>query len=216
MKKKIINKFLGLQFSRRDPIFQKLMGPRTPFWKCLAPTLLLLLREFLFWYCFCSSFICIGFSLSVCPSICLPDHWHPIHDDIIKWKYFPCYWPFVQGIHRPPVNSLYKGQWRGAVMFSLICAWADGWVNNRNAGDLRCHHVHCDFTIMQDNNIQHLYNFNQSPLIVNRSLRNEFQGNLNKTQHSAVKKINLKMSSAKWWQFCLCPSVIILGIYCMF
>ena len=39
MKKKIINKFLGLQFSRRDPIFQKLMGPRTPFWKCLAPTL---------------------------------------------------------------------------------------------------------------------------------------------------------------------------------
>ena len=39
MKKKIIIKFLGLQFSRRDPIFQKLMGPRTPFWKCLAPTL---------------------------------------------------------------------------------------------------------------------------------------------------------------------------------
>ena len=41
MKKKIIIKFLGLQFSRRDPIFQKLMGPRTPFWKCLAPTLVL-------------------------------------------------------------------------------------------------------------------------------------------------------------------------------
>ena len=39
MKKKIIIKFLGLQFSRWDPIFQKLMGPRTPFWKCLAPTL---------------------------------------------------------------------------------------------------------------------------------------------------------------------------------
>ena len=37
--KKIIIKFLGLQFSRQDPIFQKLMGPRTPFWKCLAPTL---------------------------------------------------------------------------------------------------------------------------------------------------------------------------------
>ena len=39
MKKKNIIKFLALQFSRRDPIFQKLMGPRTPFWKCLAPTL---------------------------------------------------------------------------------------------------------------------------------------------------------------------------------
>ena len=42
MKKKIIIKFLGLQFSRRDPIFQKLMGPRTPFWKCLAPTLVIM------------------------------------------------------------------------------------------------------------------------------------------------------------------------------
>ena len=23
------------------------------------------------------------------------------HDDVIKWKYFPRYWPFVRGIHRP-------------------------------------------------------------------------------------------------------------------
>ena len=28
-----------------------------------------------------------------------------IHDDVIKWKYFPRYWPFVWGIHRSPVNS---------------------------------------------------------------------------------------------------------------
>ena len=40
------------------------------------------------------------------------------HDDVIKWKHFPRYWPFVRGIHRSPVNSLYKGQWRGALMFS--------------------------------------------------------------------------------------------------
>ena len=46
-----------------------------------------------------------------------------IHDDVIKWKYFPRYWPFVRGIHRLPVNSPHKGQWRGALMFSLICAW---------------------------------------------------------------------------------------------
>ena len=45
MKKKIIIKFLGLQFSRRDPIFQKLMGPTTPFWKCLVPTLLSSLND---------------------------------------------------------------------------------------------------------------------------------------------------------------------------
>ena len=44
-----------------------------------------------------------------------------MHDDVIKWKHFPRYWPFVRGIHRSPVNSPHKGQWRGALMFSLIC-----------------------------------------------------------------------------------------------
>ena len=44
-----------------------------------------------------------------------------VHDDVIKWKHFPRYWPFVRGIHRSPVNSPHKGQWRGALMFSLIC-----------------------------------------------------------------------------------------------
>ena len=43
------------------------------------------------------------------------------HDDVIKWKHFPRYWPFVRGIHRSPGNSPHKGQWRGALMFSLIC-----------------------------------------------------------------------------------------------
>ena len=36
-------------------------------------------------------------------------------------KTFSAYWPFVRGIHRSPVNSPLKGQWRGALMFSLIC-----------------------------------------------------------------------------------------------
>ena len=42
------------------------------------------------------------------------------HDVVIKWKHFPHYWLFVRGIHRTPVNSLHKGQWRGALMFLLI------------------------------------------------------------------------------------------------
>ena len=53
------------------------------------------------------------------------------HDDVIKWKLFPRYWPFVWEIHRSPVNSPHKGQWRGALMFTLICARINGWVNNR-------------------------------------------------------------------------------------
>ena len=43
------------------------------------------------------------------------------HDDVIKWKHFPHYWPFVREINRSPVISPHKGQWRGALMFSLIC-----------------------------------------------------------------------------------------------
>ena len=70
------------------------------------------------------------------------------HDDVIKWKHFPRYWPFVRGIHRSPVNSPHKGQWRGALMFSLICTRINGWVNNGEAGDLRRHRAHYDVTVM--------------------------------------------------------------------
>ena len=41
------------------------------------------------------------------------------HDDVIKWKHFPRYWPFVRGIHRSPVNSPHRGQWRGAWVLYL-------------------------------------------------------------------------------------------------
>ena len=69
-------------------------------------------------------------------------------DDVIKWKHFPRYWPFVRGIHRSPVNSPHKGQWRGALMFSVICAWINAWINNREAGDLRHHRAHYDVMVM--------------------------------------------------------------------
>ena len=66
------------------------------------------------------------------------------HDDVIKWKHFPHYWPFVRGIHRLP----HKSQWRGALMFSLICVWINDWVNNREAGDLRRYRAHYVVTVM--------------------------------------------------------------------
>ena len=73
---------------------------------------------------------------------------HTGHGDVIKWEHFPRYWPFVRGIHRLPVNSPHKRQWRGAWMISLIRAWTNVWVNNRDAGDLRRHRAHYDVTIM--------------------------------------------------------------------
>ena len=72
-----------------------------------------------------------------------------LHDDVIKWKNFPRYWPFVRGIHRSPVNSPHKGQWRGALMFSLIYARTNGWVNTGDAGDLRRKHAHYDVIVMK-------------------------------------------------------------------
>ena len=50
----------------------------------------------------------------------------------------------------PPVTGGFphKGQGRGALMFSLTFAWTNGWANNRDAGDLRGLHVHCDVTVM--------------------------------------------------------------------
>ena len=72
----------------------------------------------------------------------------PYHDDVIKWKHFPHYWPFVRGIHRPPVNFPHKGQWRGVLMLSLICVWINGWVNNGEAGDLRRYCAHYDVSVM--------------------------------------------------------------------
>ena len=72
----------------------------------------------------------------------------PRHDDAIKWKHFLCYLPFVRGIRRSTVNSPHKGQWRGALVFSLICAWTNGRLNNRYAGDLLRHRTHYAVRVM--------------------------------------------------------------------
>ena len=61
---------------------------------------------------------------------------------------FSCYWPFVRGIHRSPVNSPHKGQWRAALIFSLVFVWINAWVNTREAGDLRRHRTHYDVIVM--------------------------------------------------------------------
>ena len=48
-----------------------------------------------------------------------------------------------------PWNSPHKGQWRGALMFSLVSAWINGSVNNREAGDLRRNRAHYDAIVME-------------------------------------------------------------------
>ena len=94
-------------------------------------------------------------SRSVCvPCKCVHPRWYThgsgplFHDDVIKWKHFPCYWSFVWGIHRSPVNSPHKRQWREALMFSLIFVWTNTWANNGEAGVLRRHRVRYNLIVM--------------------------------------------------------------------
>ena len=88
-------------------------------------------------------------AVCVAINICQERMWPTqlLHDDVIKWKHFPRYWPFVLGIHWSPVNSPHKGKWLGALMFPLICAWINDWVNNAEAGDLRRHRAHYDVIV---------------------------------------------------------------------
>ena len=49
---------------------------------------------------------------------------------------------FVRGIHPSPVDSPHKGQWHKALMFSLMFALTNDWINSGVAGDLSTDDVH--------------------------------------------------------------------------
>ena len=51
------------------------------------------------------------------------------------------------------MNSPHKGQWRGALIFSLVCAWRKACANNRDAGGLRHHRAHSDATVINQQQI---------------------------------------------------------------
>ena len=72
----------------------------------------------------------------------------PLHDDVIKWKHFPRYWPFVRGIHRSGDFPAQRPVTRRFDLFFFICARINDWVNNREAGDLRRYRGHYDVTVM--------------------------------------------------------------------
>ena len=110
----------------------------------------------------------------------------PVYDDVINWKHFARSWPFVRGIHRSPVNSPHKGQWRGALMIFFICASANGWVNNWDTGDLRRYSAHYGVTVMC---------FLAGVWITQGK---KFSKTWIKIKDLSFKKTHLKISSAKW------------------
>ena len=143
-----------------------------------------------------------------------------LHDDVIKWKYFPHYWPFVRGIHRSPVNSPHKGQWRGALMFTLICARINGWINNREAGDLRRNRTHYDVTVMcwQCVDYYHCFNY-QYPLFTpippstmddsfeTRNHKILFKFSLSFLSHLYHYYFPPQISTVKYLQYCVLANI---------
>ena len=95
--------------------------------------------------------------------------WILVHDDVIKWKIFRVTGPLCWEFHRSAVNSPHKGQWRGALMFSLTYTWINGWVYNREARGLRRHCAHYDVTLME-RRVCHICNIWYPKLILNPNL----------------------------------------------
>ena len=70
---------------------------------------------------------------------------------LVTGNHLPWYWSSLLGKFLSPLDSPNKGQWRGALVFSLICAWINGRAYNRDADDLRCYRAHYDVTVMAGN-----------------------------------------------------------------
>ena len=80
-----------------------------------------------------------------------------VHDDVIKWKPFLCYWPLrgkFTGHRQIPLTKT-----NGAELwcFLLICAGINSWVNDRDAGDLRRHRAQYDVTVISHDVFTHMH-----------------------------------------------------------
>ena len=69
-----------------------------------------------------------------------------MQDDVIKWKHFLRYWPFVREATSYRWIPFTKAS--GAELFSLIYALTNGWANNGDAGDLRPRRANYDVTVI--------------------------------------------------------------------
>ena len=66
----------------------------------------------------------------------------------------------LRGIRWSPVDSPHNGQWHGALMLSLLCAWINYWINSGNTCHLRCHNVHVTSLLWQKFFSDQTYNKN--------------------------------------------------------
>ena len=117
-----------------------------------------------------------------------------MHDDSSNRNIFRVTGHLCGGIHWSPVNSPHKGRWHGAVMFTLICARINGWVNNCEAGDLRRHHGHYDVIVMVCTHVQRIENWYMGTLC---------WGNVSCSQKRlpSFQKKNVSIRPVLYWEF---------------
>ena len=80
-----------------------------------------------------------------------------LHDDVIKWKHFPCYLPFVRGTTDHPLTK--------AVTRSFD-VFFDGRLNKRLSKQSKRHRAHYDFTVMPNILCAEQWSLNLIPLFV--------------------------------------------------
>ena len=144
------------QVENKDVVGQALFDPTTSEWQKNLMSKMRVILE-VWWYFMCCSSVCLPFILHYNILFNLirdpsgqknghskPNQWSDY--DFIKWKHFPCWLALCEG--NPPADSPHKSRWHGALTFSLICTITNGAANNRDAVDLRRHHVHYDVTVM--------------------------------------------------------------------
>ena len=123
------------------PIWGPPGADRTQVGPMLAPWILFSGKHW-FWNNVCSQYAKphhVTYSIMLPPESGLSWWHHQMEGNIFR---------FVRGNHRSLVDSPHKGQWRGMLMFSLICTWTNSWANDRDAGDLKRHRAHYDVTVM--------------------------------------------------------------------
>ena len=74
------------------------------------------------------------------------------HDDVIKWKHFPRHWPLCGEFTGHRWIPLTKASDAELWCFLWSAPLINGWVNNRETGDLRRHGAHYDVIVMHQNN----------------------------------------------------------------
>ena len=135
-----------------NPLFIVSASVHTCMFTCIWYIVIYQWLMFCLSYCHISNNVCFFqvnlYSIDVVWSFSIIFLLRRSHYDVIKWKNFQRYWTFVRGIHLSLGNSPLKGQWRGALVFSLIRAWINGWVNNGETGDLIRHRAYYDDTVM--------------------------------------------------------------------